>query len=106
MSNVPVTLNQIIPGLAQTTGIGSGKPVPTGENDGVAFTELFSDLLQSVNQLHHDSGELQQAFLAGEPVEIHQVMIKAEQAGVATDLLLEIRNKLVEAYNEMMRMPV
>ena len=44
--------------------------------------------------------------MAGEPIELHEVMIRAEQAGVATDLLLEIRNKLVTAYNEVLRMPM
>jgi flagellar hook-basal body complex protein FliE len=39
-------------------------------------------------------------------VELHQVMIKAEEAGLATDLLLEIRNKLINAYNQLMNMPV
>jgi flagellar hook-basal body complex protein FliE len=33
-------------------------------------------------------------------------MIKAEEAGIATDLLLEIRNRLINAYQETMRMPV
>ncbi|MEE8404551.1 MAG: flagellar hook-basal body complex protein FliE [candidate division Zixibacteria bacterium] len=42
----------------------------------------------------------------GDPVELHQVMIKAEEAGLATDLLLEIRNRLISAYNELIRMPI
>ncbi|MBU2652480.1 MAG: flagellar hook-basal body complex protein FliE [Bacteroidetes bacterium] len=49
---------------------------------------------------------MQQAFLDGEPVELHQVMVKAEEAGIATELLIEIRNKLVDAYSELIRMPV
>ena len=42
----------------------------------------------------------------GDPVELHQVMIKAEEAGVAMDLLLEIRNRLLNAYNDLIRMPI
>ena len=76
--------------------------------DGTASTDGSYDnrLIQNVNQLHDESGQIQQAFLAGEPVELHQIMIKAEEAGIATDLLLEIRNKLMTAYNEIMRMPI
>ena len=74
--------------------------------EGSTFSDLFSDLISSVNDIQNQAGDAQDALLAGEPVELHDVMIKAEQAGVATDLLLEIRNKLVSAYNEVMRMPM
>ena len=63
-------------------------------------------MIGDVNDLQMESAQLQQAFLAGEPVELHQVMIKAEEAGLSMDLLLEIRNKLVNAYNEIIRMPM
>ena len=42
----------------------------------------------------------------GQPIELHQVMIAAEKAGIALELLVETRNRLVEAYQELMRMPV
>lgn len=72
----------------------------------VKFTDLFADMINSVNDLQKESGQIQEAFLSGEPVELHQVMIKAKEAGLAMDLLLEIRNRLVSAYNELLRMPI
>ena len=56
--------------------------------------------------IQKDSAQLQEAFMNGEPVEIHQMMIKAQEAGISMDLLLEVRNKLVNAYSEIMRMPI
>ena len=63
-------------------------------------------MINSVNQLQTETGQAQEALMNGDPVELHQVMIKAEEAGLATDLLLEIRNRLISAYNELIRMPI
>ena len=97
---------RLIPGLIEPPG---GKKVALPKDEiqpQASFTEMLSGLVNNVNQLHDESGKIQQAFLAGEPVELHQIMIKAEEAGIATDLLLEVRNKLMTAYNEVMRMPL
>jgi len=43
---------------------------------------------------------------AGDSTELHRVMIAAEEAGTAFDLLVEMRNRLVEAYQDLMRMQI
>ena len=97
---------RLVPGLIEPSG-GNKVLLPKDEiQPEASFTEMLSGLVNNVNELHDESGQIQQAFLAGEPVELHQIMIKAEEAGIATDLLLEIRNKLMTAYNEIMRMPL
>ncbi len=106
MSGTLTGVNRLVPGLIeQVQGKQSGEQTSptTKENQ---FAELLSNLLESVNDMHQQAAQAQGALMAGEPVELHQVMIKAEEAGVATDLLLEIRNKLITAYNELMRMPM
>lgn len=97
---------RLVPGLADQMQVRPSEPVRISDQSDDKFTDLFSKMVDSVNQAQVESGEIQDAFLAGEPVELHQVMIKAEKAGVATDLLLEIRNRLVDGINEIMRMPV
>jgi flagellar hook-basal body complex protein FliE len=42
------------------------------------------------------------AFLRGEPVELHQVMAASEEASISLELMVEIRNKLIEAYRTVM----
>ena len=96
---------RLVPGLIERSVSGPAQK-PEAPEKTPAFSDMISDLLESVNQVQKESGQMQQAFLAGEPVELHQLMIKAEEAGVATDLLLEIRNKLLETYREIMRMPM
>ena len=100
------SVQRLVPGLIERPGgkkvsLGPEEPIESGK-----FTEMLGELLNNVNELHQESAQIQQAFLSGEPVELHQIMIKAEQAGIATDLLLEIRNKLMNAYNDIMRMPL
>ena len=106
MSSPLTNVNRLVPGLAQQVGLKPSEKVSPDTRLEGSFTDLLSKLVNSVDDLHQESGQIQQAFLAGDPVELHQIMIKAEQAGLATDLLLEIRNRIVNAYNEMLRMPL
>jgi flagellar hook-basal body complex protein FliE len=101
-----LSINRLVPGLMEQAGIKTGASPKLDSGEKADFVNVFSNLINSVNDLQSDSSEIQQSFLAGEPVELHQVMIKAEEAGVAMDLLLEIRNKLVDAYNDIIKMPV
>ncbi|MBU0984862.1 MAG: flagellar hook-basal body complex protein FliE [candidate division Zixibacteria bacterium] len=105
MSNV-LNTSRVVPGLIERVQGGSVTGQVTEPAKDGKFSDLVSNLINSVNELQQDSGKMQEAFLAGEPVELHQVMIKAEEAGIATELLLEIRNRLVSAYTEIMRMPM
>jgi flagellar hook-basal body complex protein FliE len=62
--------------------------------------------LDAVNDLQTQAGALQQSLYSDNPTELHRVMIAAQEAGTAMELLVEIRNKLVDAYQELMRMPI
>ncbi len=101
-----ISTQRLVPGLIE--GPAGGAKLTSTEAAGkkAAFGDMLSDMLESVNQVQKESGQMQQAFLAGEPVELHQLMIKAEEAGVATDLLLEVRNKLLDVYREIIKMPM
>ena len=101
-----VPTQRLVPGLIERQGAAVIDQKAETGTDQPAFSDMISDLLESVNKMQSESAAVQQAFLAGEPVELHQLMIKAEEAGVATDLLLEIRNKLLDTYREIMRMPM
>lgn len=96
-------------------GLGLGLPTaspikPPGKSE-IGSTPLdpgkaAGSFIDAVNDLQQQAGALQQSLYSDNPTELHRVMIAAEEAGTAMDLLMEIRNKLVEAYQELMRMPV
>ena len=75
-----------------------------GESQG--FAGILKDALLSVDGLQKEADKLTEAFISGASVEIHDVMLAAEKARLALDLTVSIRNKLVEAYQEIMRMQI
>jgi flagellar hook-basal body complex protein FliE len=71
-----------------------------------SFGDLLNDALDKVNQAQLHSSDIKLKFVTGEVEDVHQVTIAAEEAKVAISLALEVRNKIVEAYQEMSRMPL
>jgi flagellar hook-basal body complex protein FliE len=75
------------------------------DNAGRLFKPL-ADFLGEVNAQANYAGDMQEAFASGEDVKIHDVMIAAEKAGISVQLATQIRNKLLESYQEIWRMQV
>jgi len=75
--------------------------------EGKSFKDFLTDSLSEVNELQKTGDDMAVRFAAGDPqVDIHNLMQALEEAGIAMQLTIEIRNKLVEAYQEIMRMQV
>ena len=72
--------------------------------DQPSFADTLKDALGQVSGLQGEAQDAIGAFLRGEPVELHQVMAATEEAGIALEMLIEIRNKLTEAYRSVMQM--
>lgn len=71
-----------------------------------SFGETLTRAISDVNTLQQEAGDAVKKMVAGEPVDIHDVMIAAEKARTSFDLLMEIRNKTIDMYRELMRMQV
>ncbi len=69
-----------------------------------SFGELLEEAIASVDRLQREGEAAQAAFARGEEVDLHDVLLKVEEAEIAFKTMMEIRNKLVEAYREIMRM--
>ena len=106
MSGTILPTQRLVPGLIEPTTTGAAKPNAESAVGQPKFSDMVADLISSVNDAQKEAGAAQASFAAGEPIELHQVMIKAEEAGISTELLLQIRNRLVDAYKEIMRMPM
>jgi flagellar hook-basal body complex protein FliE len=94
-----------IGGLSPQSYTPLGRPV-TPQTGAGGFQETLKAALQDVNQTQLNSGDLVQRMVSGEEVDLHDVMMSAEEASVAFEMLMEIRNKLLEAYQEIQRMQV
>ncbi|MEC9490834.1 MAG: flagellar hook-basal body complex protein FliE [Halanaerobiales bacterium] len=71
-----------------------------------AFSDFFREKLSQVNELQKDSQAVTASFAAGETDNIHDVMIAAEKAKVAVNLTTAVQTKVIDAYNEIMRLQV
>ncbi len=71
-----------------------------------SFQTAMARSIESVNGAQQSAQSTALRFLQGEPVEVHQVALEQQQAAMAFDLFLEVRNKVVSAYQEVMRMPL
>lgn len=74
--------------------------------DGKDFQSYLLESLDKVNQLQTEADVGVQKLLTGETDNVAEVFSASRKAGVAFDLLMEIRNKLMDAYNEMKQMRV
>jgi flagellar hook-basal body complex protein FliE len=74
------------------------------EAGGNSFSDTLTRALNEVSAAREKSSDLTARFAAGENVELHQVMAASEEAGIALDLLIELRNKVVEAYRATINM--
>lgn len=77
----------------------------TSKNDEFkGFDEILKESLKKVNSDLLKSESLTRDFALGKDVELHQVVIASEQASLALQLTIQIRTKIIEAYQEIMRM--
>jgi len=78
-----------------------------GDNKTPAFGELMAQAVNKVNETSKASGALQTAYQRGDPdVDITEVMVASQKASVSFQAMLQVRNKLVDAYRDVMNMPI
>ena len=77
------------------------------DNSTPSFNDLFSNAINSVNELQKTSGELASAYAKGdESVDLVDVMVAGEKSRVGFQATVQVRNKVIEAYQDIMNMPV
>ncbi len=77
-----------------------------GQKSGAGFKDSFNNYVSEVNDLQVKAGESIENFATGKVENVHEVMIAMSKAEVSFKFMMETRNKLVDAYKEIMRMQV
>lgn len=85
-------------------GSSSSKPTPAEVHE--KFSNALRNAIDELNKSQVESDVATNKFIRGEITDIHDVMIAAQKASVTRQAALEVRNKVVEAYKEIMRMQV
>ncbi|MFD1787458.1 flagellar hook-basal body complex protein FliE [Sphingomonas floccifaciens] len=84
----------------------SSAPAATQASKPASFADTMSDALKSVNSQQAQASELSAQYERGETVDIAKVMLARQQASVGFEATLQVRNKLLSAYKDIMSMPV
>lgn len=80
--------------------------VPAGASRPADFRSLVEGAIGTVEQSRKDAAQTVESFLAGEGGELHSTILATQRAELALDLFLQTRNKVVQAYQEIMRMQI
>lgn len=94
-----ITLTSHLQGL-------KGSAPATEKADTGNFAAMIKDSIASVNRKQVEADQAATELASGQSSNIHEVMIKMEEAEISLRLMVQMRNKIVEAYQEIMRMQV
>jgi flagellar hook-basal body complex protein FliE len=102
MSSIPIISQKLgaIPGPQEVPFI-----KPDVKSNG-SFGDTLKEFINDVNDMQITAGDKTMKFATGEIKDLHEVMAAAEEAGISLMLLMELRNKALDGYKELMRTPV
>jgi len=94
--------------IGQAAGVdAAGAQAVDGQAGSTDFASMMRQALDSVNDQQVKSKDLKEAIELGEPgVELSEVMLQAQKASLAFQAMTQVRNKLVDAYKDVMSMPM
>jgi flagellar hook-basal body complex protein FliE len=93
-------------GAVGTGAVGAGAGAAGSGAAGAQFGEFLQKALADVNRLQLEADDAARSLAAGTATDLHTVAIIAEKADLALQLTLQVRNRILEAYQEIMRMQV
>ena len=94
--------NAINPGAINPGGPGASEGLK-----GPGFSETLNNAIDNVSRAQNHAGQLQQAFEMGDPrADLARVMVAMQQSSVAFRATVEVRNRMVQAYQDVMNMPI
>ena len=76
------------------------------KGESTKFADTLKGMINQVDELQKASGQSTKDFIAGNNIDLHEVMATGQEAQLSFQFMMEIRNKLLEAYQEINRMPV
>jgi flagellar hook-basal body complex protein FliE len=95
-----------IHGGLNPVGITSGKQDSEKQTGAGSFGSVLKDAIQDINKLQNDADKTIAKVQLEDASSIHEAMIALEKAGVSFQVMMQVRNKILDAYQEVMRMQV
>lgn len=95
--------NAVLREVRAASETGSAAAAP-GRAPGAGFADALDNALRQVSAVQEHASQMQVAYERGQVTDIAQVMLARQEAGVAFEATLQVRNKLLNAYQDIMRM--
>lgn len=105
-------IDQLLGQLRSTAASAAGRPAEPANSSatttgGLDFAQVLQQSINSVNQTQQQAKAAAEQFSAGDPnANLHEVMVDLQKASLSFQEMVQVRNKLVTAYNDIMNMPV
>lgn len=95
-----------VPKVESVLGAWNVEPAKEAGANGASFSNILSDAIHNTVEAENSNAVDTMALLSGADTEIHTSMIETQKAELALNLTIQVRNKVLDAYNEVMRMQV
>ena len=104
-------IDQLLGQMRSTAALAAGKPADVASTPatagGVDFAQTLKNAIDQVNQSQQGANVMAEKFAAGDSnTNLHEVMIELQKASVSFQEMIQVRNKLVSAYQDVMNMQV
>lgn len=100
------TIFPVIDQIDGSNDVSSSKASEKNRRNSESFSDMLIKSVEKVNKLQKEADEAINELVLGDNKDIVQTMIKMEKADISFKLMMQIRNKIVQAYEEIMRMQV
>ena len=103
-----VNMNQLLSQLRETAAQANGGRLTVSDVENhLDFTDVLTNAIDKVNDMQQSAGKLSDAFVSGDKsVDLTQVMVAGQKANISFEAMVQVRNKLVSAYQEIMNMQI
>jgi flagellar hook-basal body complex protein FliE len=101
-------IDQMLSELRSAAALAQGKPAgQTAAAGGADFAQALTAAINQVNQVQQEAHQMTENFAAGQSnVNLQDVMVNLQKANLSFQQMVQVRNKLVTAYNDIMNMQV
>lgn len=100
-------IEQMLSELRSASSVAQGKPAQAAQAGGADFSQVLKSAIDQVGQAQQQAQQMTESFASGESnVNLQDVMVNLQKANLSFQQMVQVRNKLVTAYQDIMNMPV
>ena len=100
-------IDQVLAQMRVMSAQAASAPKPAEQLSGGSFADMLKSSIDQVNETQQQAGEMKRAFELGEgDMNLAEVMVAVQKSSVSFEAMVQVRNKLIDAYKDVMNMPI